>query len=58
MTAAPREDGVEGRDGVGRAGHANEVQGFEEAGGGGQEGGVEGAAGCGDYLAGAAGDRV
>ena len=35
MTAAPREDGVEGGDGVGRAGHANEVQGFEEAGGGG-----------------------
>ena len=32
------EDGLEGRDGVGGAGHGDGVEGFEEAGGGGQEG--------------------
>ena len=37
--AAPfGEDGVEGRDGVGGAGHGDGVEGCEEAGGVGQEG--------------------
>ena len=55
MAAAAGEDGVEGGDGVGGTGHGDEVEGFEKARGGGEEGGVECAAGGGDYLASAAG---
>lgn len=56
MAASAGEDGVEGGDGVGGSGHGDEVEGFEEAGGGGEEGGVECPPRGGDYLAAAAGD--
>ena len=58
VAASSGEDGVECGDGVGGAGHGDRVEGFEEAGRGGQEGRVEGAAGCGDDLAATAGDAV
>lgn len=56
VAPAAGEDGVEGGDGVGGAGHGDGVEGFHEARGGGQEGRVDGAAGGGDDLAAAAED--
>lgn len=58
VSAPPREDGVEGRDGIGGAGHGDQVQRFEQARGRRQERGVERAARGRDDLARAAGDGV
>lgn len=56
VAPATSKDGVEGGDGVGGAGHGACVDGFHEAWGGHEEGGVDCAAGGGDDLAATAED--
>ena len=58
MASPPGENGVEGGDRVGGSGHGDGVKGFEEARGGGQEGRVQSAAGCGNDLTAPTGDAV
>lgn len=58
MASPPGENGVECGDRVSGSGHGDCVKRFEEAGGGGKEGGIKSAAGRGDYLTTTAGDAV
>ncbi|KAI4150679.1 MAG: hypothetical protein LQ340_003954, partial [Diploschistes diacapsis] len=58
VAPAAREDGVDGRDRVGGAGHGDGVEGFHQARGGGEERRVDGSARRGDDLAAAPRDGV
>ena len=50
MASPPGENSIECGDRVSGSGHGDCVERFKEARGGGQERGIEGAAGCGDDL--------